>query len=73
MGATLGNKKQAKEYYKSSKERLQEEAQNKYRKSPNEGRNRKKEYGRNQFRNTLEVDKEFTKRENNFIFLLYAA
>ena len=41
----------AKDYYKNDKERLKEQARDKYRKFPEEDRNKKREYGRNRCHN----------------------
>ena len=48
----------AKEYYKSDKERLIEQARDKYRNLSEEAKNRKREYGKNSYHNMSEEKKQ---------------
>ena len=48
----------AKEDYENKKERLREQAINKYRKLSDEGKNIKREYGRSRYRNMSKENKE---------------
>ena len=43
----------AKDYYKNHKEKLREQARNKYRSLPEEEKIKKREYGRNKYHNML--------------------
>ena len=44
----------AKDYYENDKERLRGQARDKYRNLPDEGKNKKIEYGKNRYRNRSE-------------------
>ena len=48
----------AKDYCKNDKERLRENARDKYRYLPEEEKNKKREYGRNRYHNTSEKKKQ---------------
>ena len=48
----------AKDYYKNDKERLREQASDKYRNLSEEGKNKKKEYVKNRYRNMSEEKKQ---------------
>ena len=48
----------AKDYYKNDKERLRDNARDKYRNLPEEEKNVKREYGRNGYRNVSEEKKQ---------------
>ena len=48
----------AKDYCKNDKERLRENARDKYRYLPEEEKNKKREYGRNRYHNTPEKKKQ---------------
>ena len=52
---------QAKPYYKSDKEKLQEKARNRYRELSNAEKYIKREYGRNRYKNMPEEDKTRSK------------
>ena len=58
---------QAKEYYENDKERLQEQARNKYRELSNKEKNIKTEYGRNRCQNISQENKQRLKeyQKNN--------
>ena len=47
----------AKDYYKNDKERLKEQARNKYRILSEEGKKKKREYGKNRYHNMSEEKK----------------
>ena len=51
-------KNKQKKYYENNKEKLQEQAQNKYRELSNEERGIKEKYGVNRYRSMSEQDKE---------------
>ena len=51
----------AKDYYENDKERLREQARDKYRNLSEEEKNKKREYGKNRYRNMPEEKKQ-TKR-----------
>ena len=48
----------AKDYYGNDKERLREQARDKYRNLSEEEKNKKREYGRNRYRNMSEEKKQ---------------
>ena len=48
----------AKDYYKNNKERLKEQARDKYRSLSEEGKNIKREYGKNRYHNMSEEKKQ---------------
>ena len=48
----------AKDYYKNDKERLREQARDKYRNLSEEEKNKKREYGRNRYHNMSEEKKQ---------------
>ena len=48
----------AKDYYETDKERLREQARDKYRSLSEEDKNKKREYGRNRSRNMSEEKKQ---------------
>ena len=50
--------KKANEYYENNKERLKEQARNKYRKLFNEEKDKKREYGKNRYKNMSKEDKQ---------------
>ena len=52
---------QAKPYYESDKEKLQEKARNRYRELSNAEKYIKREYGRNRYKNMPEEDKTRSK------------
>ena len=54
----------AKDYYKNNKERLREQARNKYRNLPEEEKIKKREYGKNRYHN-------MSKKENIIICQKY--
>ena len=47
-----------KDYYKNNKERLREQARDKYRNLSEEEKNKKREYGKNRYRNMPEEKKQ---------------
>ena len=51
----------AKDYYENDKERLREQARDKYRNLSEEEKNKKREYGKNRYHN-MSVEKKKTKR-----------
>ena len=48
----------AKDYYKNDKERLREQARDKYRNLSEEEKSKKREYGKNRYHNTSEEKKQ---------------
>ena len=50
--------KRAKDYHENSKERLREQARDKYRNLSEEEKNKKREYGKNRYRNMSEEKKQ---------------
>ena len=48
----------AKDYYENDKERLREQARDKYRNLSEEEKNKKREYGKNRYRNMSEEKKQ---------------
>ena len=48
----------AKDYYENEKERLREQARDKYRSLSEEDKNKKREYGKNRYRNMSEEKKQ---------------
>ena len=48
----------AKDYYKNNKERLREQARDKYRNLSEEEKNKKREYGKNRYHNMSEEKKQ---------------
>ena len=48
----------AKDYYENDKERLREQAREKYRNLSQEGKNKKREYGKSRYRNMSEEKKQ---------------
>ena len=48
----------AKDYYENDKERLKEQARDKYRKLSEEEKNKKREYGRKRYRNMSKIEKK---------------
>ena len=48
----------AKDYYENDKERLREQARDKYRNLSEEGKNKKREYGKSRYRNMSEEKKQ---------------
>ena len=52
----------AKDYYENDKERLREQARDKYRNLSEEEKNKKREYGKNRYHNMPEEEKRKTKR-----------
>ena len=48
----------AKDYYENDKERLREQAREKYRNLSEEGKNKKREYGKSRYRNMSEEKKQ---------------
>ena len=48
----------AKDYYENDRERLREQARNKYRNLSEEDNNKKREYGKNRYRNMSEDRKQ---------------
>ena len=50
--------KQTKDYYENEKERLREQARDKYRNLSEEERNKKREYGRNRYHNISEEKRQ---------------
>ena len=64
----------AKDYYKNDKERLRDNARDKYRNLSEEETNKKREYGRNRYRNMPEEKKQKTKRisKTNIVKLIKA-
>ena len=48
----------AKDYYKNNKERLKEQARDKYRSLSEEEKNKKREYGKNRYHNMSEEKKQ---------------
>ena len=53
----------AKEYYKSDKKKLKDQARNKYRELSEEERNIKREYGRNRYHNMSKEKKQKLKEQ----------
>ena len=51
-----------KDYYENDKERLREQARDKYRNLSEEEKNKKREYGKNRYRNMSEEKKKKIKR-----------
>ena len=51
----------AKDYYENDKERLREQARNKYRNLSEEDKEKKREYGKNRYRNMSEEKKQKSK------------
>ena len=51
----------AKDYYENDKERLREQARDKYRNLSEEEKNKKREYGKNRYRNMSEEKKQILK------------
>ena len=51
----------AKFYYENEKERLREQARDKYRNISGEGKNKKREYGKNRYHNMSEEEKQSLK------------
>ena len=57
----------AKDYYKNNKDRLREQARDKYRNLSEEKKNKKREYGKNRYHNMLEEKKHRLKEyEKNY-------
>ena len=52
----------AKDYYENDKERLREQARDKYRNLSEEEKNKRREYGKNRYCNMSEEKKQKTKR-----------
>ena len=50
--------KQTKDYYENEKERLREQARDKYRNLSEEEKNKKREYGRNRYHNISEEKRQ---------------
>ena len=57
----------AKDYYEIDKERLREQARDKYRSLSEEEKNKKREYGKNRYCNMSEDKKKKTKRISKII------
>ena len=49
--------RKAKDYYKNNKDRLREQARDKYRNLSEEEKNKKREYGKNRYHNMSEEEK----------------
>ena len=56
----------AKDYYENDKERLREQARDKYRNLSEEEKNKKREYGKNRYRNMSEEKKRLKEYQKNY-------
>ena len=56
----------AKDYYENDKERLREQARDKYRNLSEEEKNKKREYGKNRYRNMSEEKKQRLKEYEKY-------
>ena len=60
----------AKDYYENDKERLKEQARDKYSNLSEEGKNKKREYGKNRYHNMSEEKKHKLKEYQKITFRL---